>query len=291
MSTETTANVKRVTATTFIEMKREGKPIAMLTAYDYPTALYLDKAGIDGILVGDSVAMVELGCETTLEATMDIMVHHTKAVRRGVKRALLVADLPFMSYQISTERALENAGRFVQEAGADAVKLEGGEVVADQIEAIVDAGIPVMGHLGMTPQSFHKFGGYGLQATTTEAARRLIDEALLLQDLGCFSVVLEKIPSELAALVSKKLAIPTIGIGAGVSCDGQVLVTHDMLGMFERFKPKFVKQYLQLGALIQQAFGEYIDDVRTKRFPAESHSYPMDPEVFAEIERMVQEER
>ena len=171
------------------------------------------------------------------------------------------------------------------------MKLEGGEVGADPIDAIVDAGIPVMGHLGMTPQSFHKFGGYGLQATTTEAARQLIDEALLLQDLGCFSIVLEKIPAQLAALVSKKLAIPAIGIGAGVSCDGQVLVTHDMLGMFERFKPKFVKQYLQLGALLQQAFGEYIDDVRAKQFPTESQSYPMDPEVFAEIERMVQEER
>ncbi len=290
MSSETTANVKRVTAATFVEMKREGKPIAMLTAYDYPTALYLDKAGIDGILVGDSVAMVELGCETTLEVGMDIMLHHTKAVRRAVKRALLVADLPFMSYQISTERALENAGRFLQEAGADAVKLEGGEAVADQIEAIVDAGIPVMGHLGMTPQSFHKFGGYGLQATTTGAAKRLIDEALLLQDLGCFSVVLEKIPAPLAALVSKRLTIPTIGIGAGVSCDGQVLVTHDMVGVFERFRPKFVKQYLQLGTLLQQAFEEYIDDVKAKRFPEESHSYPMDPEVLAEIEWMVQED-
>jgi 3-methyl-2-oxobutanoate hydroxymethyltransferase len=290
VSSETTANVKRVTAATFVEMKREGKPIAMLTAYDYPTALYLDKAGIDGILVGDSVAMVELGCETTLEVGMDIMLHHTKAVRRAVKRALLVADLPFMSYQISTERALENAGRFLQEAGADAVKLEGGEAVADQIEAIVDAGIPVMGHLGMTPQSFHKFGGYGLQATTTGAAKRLIDEALLLQDLGCFSVVLEKIPAPLAALVSKRLTIPTIGIGAGVSCDGQVLVTHDMVGVFERFRPKFVKQYLQLGTLLQQAFEEYIDDVKAKRFPEESHSYPMDPEVLAEIEWMVQED-
>jgi 3-methyl-2-oxobutanoate hydroxymethyltransferase len=291
VSTETTANAKRVTAATFVEMKRQGKPIAMLTAYDYPTALYLDKAGIDGILVGDSVAMVELGCETTLEATMDIMIHHTKAVRRGVERALLVADLPFMSYQISTERALENAGRLVQEAGADAVKLEGGEPVADQIEAIVEAGIPVMGHLGMTPQSFHKFGGYGLQATTTEAARQLIYEAQLLQDLGCFSIVLEKIPAQLASLVSERLAIPTIGIGAGVSCDGQVLVTHDMIGVFERFKPKFVKQYLQLGTLLQQAFEEYVDDVRTRRFPTDSHSYPMDPEVLAEIERAVQEER
>jgi 3-methyl-2-oxobutanoate hydroxymethyltransferase len=196
-----------------------------------------------------------------------------------------------MSYQISTERALENAGRLVQEAGADAVKLEGGEPVADQIEAIVEAGIPVMGHLGMTPQSFHKFGGYGLQATTTEAARQLIYEAQLLQDLGCFSIVLEKIPAQLASLVSERLAIPTIGIGAGVSCDGQVLVTHDMIGVFERFKPKFVKQYLQLGTLLQQAFEEYVDDVRTRRFPADSHSYPMDPEVLAEIERAVQEER
>lgn len=291
MSSEIAVDAKRVTTTAFIEMKERGKPIAMLTAYDYPTALYLDKAGIDGILVGDSVAMVELGYETTLEATMDIMLHHTRAVRRGVKRALLVADMPFMSYQVSTERAVENAGRFVQEAGADAVKLEGGESVADQIEAIVEAGIPVMGHLGMTPQSFHRFGGYGLQAKTAEAARQLLDDALLLQDTGCFSIVLEKIPSQLAALVTETLSIPTIGIGAGVSCDGQVLVTHDVVGLFERFKPKFVKQYLQLGTMLQRAFEEYIDDVRTGRFPSDSHSYSMEPEVLAEIERMVQEDR
>ena len=191
MSTETTAPVKRITANTFIEMKAENKPIAMLTAYDYPMAYYLDQAGIDGILVGDSVAMVELGFENTLSATMDIMVHHTQAVRRGVKRALLVADMPFMSYQSSVQSAVENAGRLVQEGGADAVKLEGGESFADQIEAIIEAGIPVMGHLGLTPQSFHMFGGYGLQ-TKTVAAKQLIEGRALLQDIGCFSIVLRR---------------------------------------------------------------------------------------------------
>ena len=266
MSTETTAPVKRITANTFIEMKAENKPIAMLTAYDYPMAYYLDQAGIDGILVGDSVAMVELGFENTLSATMDIMVHHTQAVRRGVKRALLVADMPFMSYQSSVQSAVENAGRLVQEGGADAVKLEGGESFADQIEAIIEAGIPVMGHLGLTPQSFHMFGGYGLQAKTVASAKQLIEDALLLQDIGCFSIVLEKIPAELAALVSRKLTIPTIGIGAGSSCDGQVLVAHDMLGMFERFKPKFVKQYVQLAGIMREAFEAYISDVKSRHF-------------------------
>lgn len=289
MSTENAPSTKRVTVNSFVEMKADNNPIAMLTAYDYPMAFYLDQAGIDGILVGDSVAMVELGYETTLGATMDAMVHHTQAVRRGVKRALLVADMPFMSYQVSVEKALENAGRLVQEGGADAVKLEGGESVADRIEAIVAAGIPVMGHLGMTPQSFHKFGGYGLQAKTSDAAKQLVDDAWLLQDLGCFSVVLEKIPAELAALVSRELTIPTIGIGAGSACDGQILVTHDMLGMFERFKPKFVKQYLQLSGLFKQAFEQYISDVRSREFPGVEHSYPMDSSVLDEVEKAVLE--
>jgi 3-methyl-2-oxobutanoate hydroxymethyltransferase len=291
MSTENTPIAKRVTVNSFIEMKADNKPIAMLTAYDYPMAYYLDQAGIDGILVGDSVAMVELGYETTLGATMDTMVHHTQAVRRGVKRALLVADMPFMSYQVSIEKALENAGRLIQEGGADAVKLEGGDSIADQIEAIVDAGIPVMGHLGMTPQSFHKFGGYGLQAKTSDAAKQLIDDALLLQDLGCFSIVLEKIPAGLAVLVSRELSIPTIGIGAGSGCDGQILVTHDMLGMFERFRPKFVKQYLQLSALFKQAFEQYISEVRSREFPGAEHSYPMDPAVLDEVEKAVREKQ
>jgi len=291
MSTEKTGSVKRVTVNTFIEMKAEKKPITMLTAYDYPMAYYLDKAGIDAILVGDSVAMVELGYETTLSATMDTMVHHTQAVRRGVQRALLIADMPFMSYQSSIEKAVENAGRLVQEGGADAVKVEGGESVAAQIEAIVEAGIPVMGHLGMTPQSFHKFGGYGLQAKTFDSAKKLIDDALVLQDAGCFSIVLEKIPAELAAMVTKMLRIPTIGIGAGASCDGQVLVSHDMLGMFERFRPKFVKQYVQLGDILLKAFEEYIQDVRSGVFPSSEHSYSMDPEVLAEVEKAVQDRK
>ena len=229
----------------------------MLTAYDYPTALVMDQAGIDMILVGDSLGMVVLGYDSTLPVTMDEMIHHCKAVARGAKYALLVGDMPFMSYQASTSEAVKNAGRFLQEAGMNAVKLEGGSERADTIRAIVGAGIPVMGHLGLTPQSIHQLGGFRPQGRDADAAYKLLENAQILQDAGCFSLVLESIPGRLAQLVSQRLVIPTIGIGAGAGCDGQVLVTHDLLGIFERFTPKFVKRYANLSAEMRKAFSDY----------------------------------
>ncbi len=267
---------KKVTITAFRQKKERGEPITMLTAYDYPTALAEDQAGIDSILVGDSLGMVVLGYQTTLPVTMDDMLHHSKAVARGAKSALLIGDMPFMSYQVSTEEAVRNAGRFLQEAGMDAVKLEGGRERVDAIRAIVSAGIPVMGHLGLTPQSINQLGGFRTQGKTATAAKRLIEDALLLEEAGCFSIVLESVPARLAQLISKKLSIPTIGIGAGVGCDGQVLVTHDLLGLFDRFTPKFVKKYADFHAEMQRAFGEYISDVQNRSFPALEHSVEMD---------------
>jgi len=250
----------------------------MLTAYDYPTAMSMDKAGVDSILVGDSLAMVVLGYENTLPVTMDEMLHHCRAVARGAKSALLVGDMPFMSYQVSVEEALRNAGRFLQEGGMDAVKLEGGRERADAIRAITAAGIPVMGHIGLTPQSVNQLGGFRAQGKTAIAAKRLIEDALILEDAGCFSIVLEAVPARLAELISKKLSIPTIGIGAGNGSDGQVLVTHDLLGLFDRFTPKFVKQYANFHSEMQKAFADYIEDVETKRFPAPEHTVEMKDE-------------
>ena len=239
----------------------------MLTAYDYPTALATDWAGIDSILVGDSLGMVVLGYENTLPVTMDDMLHHCRAVARGARYALLVGDMPFMSYQVSVEQAERNAGRFLQEASMDSVKLEGGRERLDAIRAIVAAGIPVMGHLGLTPQSVQQLGGFRIQGRTAQAAHRLLEDALLLQDAGCFSLVLEAIPARLAALVSQRLEIPTIGIGAGGGCDGQVLVIHDLLGFFDRFTPKFAKRYAELHAEMARALAAYRDDVEQKLFP------------------------
>lgn len=247
----------------------------MLTAYDYPTALAMERAGIDSILVGDSLGMVVLGYETTLPVTMEDMLHHCKSVARGTKYALLIGDMPFMSYQAAIDDAVRNAGRFLQEAGMDAVKLEGGRERLDAINAIVAAGIPVMGHLGLTPQSLHQLGGFRAQAKTAEAAKRLLDDALLLQDAGCFSIVLEAVPQQLAELVSQRLDIPTIGIGAGGGCDGQVLVTHDLLGLFDRFTPKFVKRYAEINAEMVKAFSAFKADVESHQFPAEEHSITM----------------
>jgi len=247
----------------------------MLTAYDYPTALALDQAGVDMILVGDSLAMVVLGYENTLSVTMEDMLHHSKAVRRGARCALLVGDMPFMSYQVSISEAVHNAGRFLQEAGMDAVKLEGGRERMDTIRAIVAAGIPVMGHLGLTPQSVNQLGGFRPQGRNAAAANRLLEDALLLQEAGCFSLVLESIPARLAAFVSQSLDIPTIGIGAGAGCDGQVLVTHDLLGLFDRFTPKFVKQYANLNTIMREAFTKYIEDVKNSAFPTQEHSVEM----------------
>jgi 3-methyl-2-oxobutanoate hydroxymethyltransferase len=250
----------------------------MLTAYDYPTALAADKAGIDSILVGDSLGMVVLGYENTLPVTMEDMLHHCKAVSRGAKAPLLVGDMPFMSYQSSIEKAVENAGRFLQEAGMDAVKLEGGRERADAVSAIVGAGIPVMGHLGLTPQSVHAFGGFRAQGKTASAAKILIEDAHILQQAGAFSIVLEAVPAQLAQLISEQLEIPTIGIGAGVGCDGQVLVTHDMIGQFDRFVPSFVNQYAQIHAIVLEAMQSYHQDVLDRSFPADDHSIFMKEE-------------
>jgi 3-methyl-2-oxobutanoate hydroxymethyltransferase len=269
---------KKVTTLTYRQKKERGEVITMLTAYDYPTALSMDKAGVDSILVGDSLAMVVLGYENTLPVTMDEMIHHCRAVARGAKTSLLVGDMPFMSYQVSIEEAVRNAGRFLQEGGMDAVKLEGGRERADAIRAIVGAGIPVMGHLGLTPQSVNQLGGFRAQGKTAIAAKRLVEDALILEEAGCFSIVLEAVPARLAELISKKLSIPTIGIGAGAGCDGQVLVTHDLLGLFDRFTPKFVKQYANFHSEMQKAFADYIEDVETKRFPAPEHTVEMPAE-------------
>jgi 3-methyl-2-oxobutanoate hydroxymethyltransferase len=266
---------KKVTIRLVQAMKTRHEPISMLTAYDYPTALVMDQAGIDIILVGDSLGMVVLGYDSTLPVTMDEMIHHCKAVARGAKFALLVGDMPFMSYQASTSEAVKNAGRFLQESGMNAVKLEGGRERADTIRTIVGAGIPVMGHLGLTPQSIHQLGGFRPQGRDADAAYKLLENAQILQEVGCFSLVLESIPGRLAELVSQRLVIPTIGIGAGVGCDGQVLVTHDLLGIFERFTPRFVKQYAHLSAEIRTAFDEYKADVKAKTFPGSEHTVDM----------------
>lgn len=267
---------KKVTTTTFRQKKARGEPITMLTAYDYPTALAEDRAGVDSILVGDSLGMVVLGYENTLPVTMEDMLHHCKAVARGAKFALLIGDMPFMSYQVSTEQAVRNAGRFLQEAGMEAVKLEGGRERIQAVRAIVDAGIPVMGHLGLTPQSVNQLGGFRPQGRKAASGKRLLEDARLLEQAGCFGIVLESVPARLAKLISEKVSIPTIGIGAGIGCDGQVLVAHDLLGMFDRFTPKFVKKYADLHDEMQRAFGDYIEDVRGRAFPAVEHSVEMD---------------
>jgi 3-methyl-2-oxobutanoate hydroxymethyltransferase len=282
ISTAPTAR-KKVTTLTYRQKKDRGEIITMLTAYDYPTALSMDKAGVDSILVGDSLAMVVLGYENTLPVTMEEMLHHCRAVARGAKTSLLVGDMPFMSYQVSVEEAVRNAGRFLQEGGMDAVKLEGGLERADAIRAITGAGIPVIGHIGLTPQSVNQLGGFRAQGKTAIAAKRLIEDALILQEAGCFSIVLESVPARLADLISKKISIPTIGIGAGNGCDGQVLVTHDLLGLFDRFTPKFVKQYADFHNEMQKAFADYIEDVETKRFPAPEHTVEMKDEEWEEL--------
>lgn len=275
MSTASNSSGRKVTIRTFHEKKAVGEPITMLTAYDYATAVAVDRAGLDSILVGDSLGMVVLGYETTLPVTMADMLHHCRAVSRGARRALLIGDMPFMSYQVSVEEAVRNAGRFLQEGGMDAVKLEGGRERADAVRAIVSTGIPVMGHLGLTPQSVHQFGGFRAQGKTAEAARRLLADAQGLERAGCFSLVLESIPSQLGQLVSERLTIPTIGIGAGVHCDGQVLVVHDLLGFFDRFVPSFVKQYADLHSELAAAFESFQKEVAGREFPGTDHSFEM----------------
>lgn len=265
--------IKRKTVPAIIEMKQRGEPIAMLTAYDALMARILDESGIDIILVGDSGGMVMGGHENTLAVTMEEMLFYARSVRRGVNRALLVADMPFLTFQVSVDETVKNAGRFLQEAGVEAVKLEGGKHMQKTVQRLVDVGIPVMGHIGLTPQSLHQFGGYGLRGRDNKIAGELFEDAKALQDAGAFSIVLEKIPSALAKEISAQLDIPTIGIGAGSHCDGQVLVSHDMLGLYEKFKPKFVRRYAELGKTMMEAFINYIEDVKEKKFPAEDESY------------------
>jgi 3-methyl-2-oxobutanoate hydroxymethyltransferase len=269
---------KKITTLAFRQKKERGEPIAVLTGYDYPTALALDQSGIDAILVGDSLGMVVLGYENTLPVTVDEMLHHCRAVARGAKTALLIGDMPFMSYQVCPEEAIRNAGRFLQQGGMQAVKLEGGRERLHAIRAILEAGIPVMGHLGLTPQSVNLMGGFRPQGRTAETAGRLLEDALLLEEAGCFSLVLESVPARLAEMISKRLTIPTIGIGAGAGCDGQVLVTHDLLGLFDRFTPKFVRKYADLHTEMQSAFMAYIADVQGHTFPAAEHTIDMPAE-------------
>jgi 3-methyl-2-oxobutanoate hydroxymethyltransferase len=276
---------KKVTPLTFREKKAAGQPITVLTGTDLPMAQALDEAGLDSVLVGDSLGMVVLGYDTTLPVTMDEMLHHCRAVARGTRRALCIGDMPFLSYQVSDEEAVRNAGRFLQQGGMEAVKLEGGRERLTAVKAVVGAGIPVMGHLGLTPQSVHMLGGFRPQARTAEAARRLLEGALALEEAGCFSIVLESIPARLAALVSRRLSIPTIGIGAGAGCDGQVLVTHDLLGMFDRFTPRFVRQYADLHGEMVKAFRAYKSDVEARRFPADEHTVDMADEEWDELLR------
>ncbi|MEE8524973.1 MAG: 3-methyl-2-oxobutanoate hydroxymethyltransferase [Thermoanaerobaculia bacterium] len=269
---------RKITIRTFQRRRDRGRPITMVTAYDYPSARAADAAGIDAILVGDSLAMVVLGYDTTLPVTMEEMLHHARAVRRGARSALLIGDMPFMSYQTGPADALTNAGRYLKEAGMDAVKLEGGRGVTASVCALVASGIPVQGHLGLTPQSVHALGGYRVQGKTRGAAARLLDDALALEAAGCFSVVLESVPARLARYVTERLTIPTLGIGAGAGVSGQVLVFHDLLGLQTELQPRFVKRFAQLGEDTERALKAYRDEVRAGIFPAAEHGYEMPDE-------------
>ena len=265
--------MKRITTATFLEKKQRGEKITVLTAYDYLTAKIVDSAGVDAILVGDSLGMVALGYPSTVPVTMDEMIHHTKAVVRGRERAMVIFDMPFLSYQTGIRDAILNAGRALKETGCDAVKLEGGVEQAETIRALVDAGIPVMGHIGLQPQSVNVYGGYKLRGKSEEERKKLLEDAKAVEEAGAFAVVLEKIPSDLAKEITESLSIPTIGIGAGKFCDGQVLVFHDMVGLFEDFKPKFVKRYAELGKEARRAVEEFIKEVKNGEFPSDEHSY------------------
>ncbi len=270
------------------EMKRKGQRIPMLTAYDYSTARAVDDLGVPLILVGDSLGMVILGYESTVPVTLDMIVHHTRAVTRGATKALVVADMPFMTYHTSAGDALRNAGRLIQEGGAQAVKLEGGQVVADTVRRLVECGIPVQGHLGLTPQSINQFGGYKVQGRSPAAAKQLLDDALALEQAGAFSIVLELVPTPLARLVSEALAVPTIGIGAGPFCDGQVQVISDILGLVPDFVPKHAKQYVRLGDLMRKAIGDYAAEVKDGSFPGKEQSSTMDEGLLADLAAKVE---
>lgn len=276
---------KKITIHDLMKMKQEGRKITMLTAYDCPIAGLVDKSGIDVILVGDSVGNVVLGYDSTIPVTMEEMLHHAKAVRRGAKYALIIGDMPFMSYQVSAEQAIANAGTFLKDAGVDAVKLEWFNKAPETTKAIVDSGIPVMGHIGLTPQTVAMLGGYKVQGKDAAAAQKLIDSAVKLEQAGCFSIVLECVPDKVTELITKKLSIPTIGIGAGPHCDGQVLVTHDMIGLFERFTPKFVKKYKNLSADIESAFKLYKLEVQTGKFPGPDHCFSIDEDELNKLSK------
>jgi 3-methyl-2-oxobutanoate hydroxymethyltransferase len=275
----------RVSINAVKEMKSKNEKILMLTAYDYSTAKLVDEAGIPLILVGDSLGMVILGYDSTIPVTIDEMIHHTKAVVRGTKQAMVIGDMPFMTYQISPADALRNAARFMQEGGAQAIKLEGGVNVAETVKRIVDCGIPVMGHIGLTPQSVHQLGGHRVQGKTPEAAERLLKDAQALEQAGAFAVVLELVPAPLSKLISQKLSIPTIGIGAGPDCDGQVQVISDLLGLFSDFVPKHAKQYAKLAGSIKTALGDYMAEVKAGRFPTAENSSTMDESLLEDLAR------
>jgi 3-methyl-2-oxobutanoate hydroxymethyltransferase len=273
----------RITINQIKEMKQKGEKITMLTAYDYSTARIVDGVGIPLILVGDSLGMVVLGYESTIPVTMDEMLHHTKAVVRGTKQAMIIGDMPFMTYHLSVEQALKNAARFIQEGGAQAVKLEGGVTVAEKVKRIVECGIPVQGHIGLTPQSILQFGGFRAQGKTPEAALRLLKDAKALEEAGVFSIVLETVPAPLAALITQEIGVPTIGIGAGIGCDGQVQVINDILGSFADFVPKHAKQYAKLTDTIRDAVTEYYNEVKAGSFPTDKQSFSMDENILAEL--------
>lgn len=273
----------RVTIGQIKGMKQKGEKIAMLTSYDYATAKVVDEAGIPLILVGDSLGVVMLGYESTIPVTMDEMLHHTRAVVRGTNHALVVGDMPFMTYHVSIEDAMRNAGRFIQEGGCQAVKMEGGTSVAEKIRRVVQCGIPVMGHIGLTPQSINQLGGFKIQGKTPEAAQRLLQDAVALEEAGAFAVVIETVPAPLSALITKKIGIPTIGIGAGADCDGQVQVINDMLGSFSDFVPKHAKQYVKLTEIISNAVTTYFDEVKSGSFPTEKQSFSMDEDILKEL--------
>lgn len=274
---------KPVTTVDLLKMKQEKQPITMLTAYDYPTALLVDEAGIDMILVGDSLGNTVLGYDTTIPVTVEDIVHHTRAVTRAVKRTFVVADMPFLSTHISLEETMRNAGRIMQQGGAKAVKIEGGQEMAETVKALTNAGIPVMGHLGLTPQSVHQMGGYRVQGKTADAASKMLADAKALQQAGAFAIVLECVPTPLAKKITEELDIPTIGIGAGNVCDGQVLVIHDLLGVTTGFKPKFVKRQANLHDIIIEALQKYRDEVKQRTFPDEAHSFSMPDEELKKL--------
>ena len=275
--------MSKVTTFKLRQMKDEGKKVTMLTAYEYSTAKLLDEADIDILLVGDSLGQVMLGYDSTIPVTMDEMIHHVKAVVRGTKKAMVVADMPFMSYHLTVEESIRNAGRFLKEGGANAVKVEGGAEIAETIKAIVNVGIPVIGHLGLTPQSINILGGYRVQGRDEETARKIISDAKVLEKAGVFAIVLEAIPAALAEIISQEVRVPTIGIGAGKGCDGQVLVTQDLLGLFSDFTPKFVKKFANLKPIVLEALSEFKTEVQQGKFPAIEHSYTMEEEELSKL--------